>query len=103
MGKFFIDEEGELDGNEWYQEIDLYLAVRKLLSPYTPAATEKEADKYFTTQEIISAIEQHYGISQSDPEAQLINGVELVNVLEELNYRSANISGLEMQWLMKRK
>jgi hypothetical protein len=84
------------------EEIAWYDALRKLLSIYEPAA-ESEAEKYFSTSEIVAALEQHFGYEQGDPEVRFVDGKLLVEQLHGLGYDTVNIGGLGLQWMMKKK
>lgn len=84
-------------------QIPWYDSLRAMLAPYQPVATHQEADKEFTTAEIKAALELHYAVPQGDPEHSMINGLELVDVLHELGFTAANMGGLGLHWLMKKK
>ena len=88
---------------EYPEELAFYDTLRKLLAPYEPATDMKEADKLFTTNEIISALELHYGIPQGDPERGGIDGGKLVEWMTKLGYTCGNIGDLQLQWLLKKK
>lgn len=75
-----------------------------LLMPYVPAANEDEATKLFTTNEIISAIERHYGVPQGDPSFNTPDaGLKVVNKLKGLGYSYTNRGNMELEWMMKKK
>lgn len=92
-----IDDEGNLGKTD----IDFSDTLRKFLSPYLPVA-RTEADKFFTTSEIVSKIEQHYGLSTSNPKQNNIYGPDVVVEMHALGFREENVGG-QMQWIMKKK
>ena len=79
-------------------------AVTILMAPYVPAQTEMDADKTFTTNEIIAALEMHYGVPQGDV-SYVTNdaGVRVIKKLTEMGFRYANTGDLQLQWLLKKK
>jgi hypothetical protein len=78
-------------------------SLAKLLMPYQPANTEKEADYTFTTNELIQALEMHYAVPQGDADLAVISGTDLVNELYKFGYKAVNTGGLQLEWLMKKK
>lgn len=102
-GTMFINEDGLNIPKK--EEIDFLPTLRNFLSAYTPAAAVKEADKFFTTHEIIAKVESHLGmVRRSDPFGidNGINGLEVVTEISALGFKAANVGGC-MQWLMKKK
>jgi hypothetical protein len=98
--KLFIDDDGQVNPRK-KDDIDFVPALRRLLLPYTPVGSLKEADRCFSTAEIVARIEEYFGISQSDPEKELIYGPDLVTEMHALGFIEANVSG-QLQWLMKK-
>jgi hypothetical protein len=95
-------DDSEIPGEN---EIDFVPTLRNFLLPYEPAAGIKEADKFFTTNEILARLEMHLGmIRRSDPFGieNGINGVQVVTEISALGFKAANVGGC-MQWLMKKK
>lgn len=83
-----------------------YETLRTILEPYKPAHNEADADKYFTSREIISSIEQHHGVPQGPigKEIQtLVYTTDFVRAMKYLGYQSANAGGVKIHWLLKRK
>lgn len=102
-----LDDDNVPLGSEPTPVVDLpyYESLREFLEPYTPA-DEKTADKYFTSAEIIRAIEEHHGVPQGpvakgDVE-QWVLPEDFTRAMKKLGYRSAN-TGAGLQWLMKKK
>lgn len=92
------------DPNDQPDEIPITDALTQLLDPYEPVKLEKEADKQFTTKEIIAALEMHYGVPQGDTDFTTLNAGKLI--VDELNRRGfiyVNTGDLQLQWLMKKK
>ena len=83
--------------------LDFTHALDAMLELYQPANFAGEADKHFTTPEIIQAIETHYGIPQGDPELSLVNGYWLVEELSRRGYKYVNTGGLQLSWILKKK
>jgi hypothetical protein len=97
-----MDDDSESPGKN---EIDFVPTLRNFLLPYEPAASIKEADKFFTTNEILAKLEMHLGmIRRSDPFGieNGINGLEVVTEISALGFKAANVGGC-MQWLMKKR
>jgi hypothetical protein len=94
-----VGDDGQLhDQTPWYD------ALRRLLSSYEPAAERSEATDFFTTNEIVSAIEEHYGILKGISDAgPWVDGQQLLDEMQALGFRAENTGGLQMQWLLKRK
>ena len=87
-------------------DIDLPIedAVKKLLAPYIPVEDPKDADVYFTTKEIITALEEHYGVPQGDNSFITLDaGQRVMDKLVSLGYSYINTGGLTLQWIMKKK
>lgn len=106
------DEDDELDQEldakeseeaEVPQEINFHNTLAVLLSPYQPALNELEADELWSTMQIISSLEKHYGICQGDPDIAAISGPKLVDALLALGYKACNSGGTELSWMVKNK
>ena len=83
---------------------DISDVVVVLLEPYIPAKSEKESDIQFSTNEIIAALELHYGVPQGNPDYYTKNaGVIVVSKLKEMGFIFINTGGLQLQWLMKKR
>lgn len=104
----FVNPEGEFedvpedpkDALPWRE------ALHQLLAPYQPARSQADADTWYTTPDIISQLEQHFGVPGSDPMYQSsrpFEGAEVVQELEAMGYRAVNISGMGLHWLLARK
>lgn len=79
-------------------------AVETLLLPYEPALTPLEADKLFSTNDIISALEMHYGVPQGSADyITLSAGPKIVSILSEKGYKYANTGSLSLQWMFRKK
>jgi hypothetical protein len=79
-------------------------AVEILLAPYLPCSDYKDCDKKFSTNEIISALEIHYGVPQGNldfhtPDA----GLRVIAKLKMLGYQYINAGELNLMWMFKRK
>lgn len=87
------------------QEVQTVLmkSLDSLLAPYDPVKNERDSDVQWSTNEIISALEMHYGYSQGDGDENVIDGKELVEALTEKGFFAVNTGGLNLQWLMKKK
>ncbi len=101
------DETDDLQGNP-KEELTLYDklddAVRTLLAPYEPADSEGDCDKRFSTNDIIAAIEMHYGIPQGSTDfVNLIAGPKIVEILTALGFKYVNTGGLQLEWVFKLK
>lgn len=78
-------------------------ALTTLLSPYLPAEDMRTADKLFTTNELIQALELHYGVPQGSTDYFTGNaGIRIVKQLQHMGFRCANTGDLQLQWLMKK-
>jgi hypothetical protein len=95
--------EKESDPEEIPQEINFHNTLSVLLSPYEPAVNELEADELWSTMQIISSLEKHYGICQGDPDIAAISGPKLVDALLALGYKVCNSGGTELSWMVKNK
>lgn len=79
-------------------------AIDILLAPYLPAESELLSDKLFSTNEIIAAIEMHYGVPQGDPSFNTPDaGMRVVKKLNDLGFTYVNRGGLQLEWIMKKK
>jgi hypothetical protein len=97
-------QEEETDRKETSEDLAVYDTLRVLLQPYQSTTKESESDKHFSTQEIINALEQHYGVLQGDPECGgIVNGEKIIEWMTKLGYTYANIGDLQLVWLMKKK
>ncbi len=86
-------------------EINWQDDLKQLLAPYQPAQASN-ASNYFTTAEIVQALEEHYGVPQGIVGKEivtLIPGSEVVEQMRALGYTAANTGGLHFQWLLKKK
>jgi hypothetical protein len=101
--KLFIDPDGDLDAQDPEKgDLDFQDTLRSFLSPYQAVANKNEADKFFTTAELVTKLQIHYGLSTSDPEERTIYGPDLVTEMHALGFTSANIGG-QLFWIMKKK
>lgn len=85
---------------EWYE------TLRHILEPYEPAKNETQADKHFTSAEIISSIEQHHGVPQGvigKEIHQLVLPGDFVRAMRYLGYQEANAGGISLLWILKKK
>lgn len=79
-------------------------AIDILMKAYEPVTDPKEAEIYFSTNEIIQAIEEHYGLPQGDPAFhQPIAGTKVVQKLGRLGFVYINPGRLQLQWIMKKR
>jgi hypothetical protein len=85
------------------QEINFHNTLAVLLAPYEPALNELETDELWSTMQIISSLEKHYGICQGDPDISAISGPKLVDALLDLGYKVCNSGGTELSWMVKKK
>ncbi len=85
------------------EQIDFYASIRDLLEPYEPANTLKESTDQFSTAEIMSALERHYGVPQGDPDHTAIDGKAIVDYLKENGWKCLNTGGLQLEWIMVKK
>jgi len=70
---------------EKVQEV-LLQSLDNLLAPYTPTAEERDSDIQWSTNEIIAALETHYGLPQGDPQASIIQAQRLVEMMTERGF-----------------
>jgi hypothetical protein len=94
-----IDDKDEPNPYEKIQD-----AVEILMAPYTPI--EDMSDNYvsYTTNEIIQAIEEHYGVPQGDASFTTANaGYLVVNRMTELGFKCINSGKLQLTWIMRKK
>lgn len=94
-----IDEKDEPNPYEKLQD-----AVAILMAPYDPVEDIKESDTFYSTNEIIQAIEEHYGVPQGDasfttPDA----GYRVVTKMIELGFKYINSGKLQLTWIMRKK
>jgi hypothetical protein len=79
-------------------------ALETLLAPYVPADDPLEADKLFSTNDIISALEMHYGVPQGSTDyITLAAGPKIVEILTTKGFKYANTGGLSLQWMFRKK
>ncbi len=102
-----ISTDGEFEDDPSPQSIDWLPFLKQMLEPYEPVARVTDADKWFTTAEIMSQLEQHFSIPQSDAKkagmASMMSGEDLVTALSGLGFTTHNMGGLGLHWLMKKK
>lgn len=85
------------------KEIEFKDTLRHMLRIYQPVEDERDSDYQFTTQELVKAIEIHFGIPQGEETTPRFDAQDLVDYMYELGYTCVNTGGLQMQWLMKKK
>lgn len=85
------------------EELGYFDSLRIMMAPYEPVDKEGDSDKQFSTAEIISALEQHYGIPQGNTDFSLITGDKIVEFMTKLEFICINCGVLELKWIMKRK
>jgi hypothetical protein len=102
-----MDDDSEPLSSEPTPVVDLpyYESLREFLEPFTPAE-KNSADKYFTSAEIIRAIEEHHGVPQG-PVAkgdvhQWVLPEDFTRAMKKLGFRSANLGG-QLQWMLKKR
>lgn len=79
-------------------------AIIILLEPYEAVTDRKDADKLFTTNEIIQALETHYGWPQGDSSFITPNAGKIVmDKLKSLGFTYINTGDLQLQWMMKKR
>ncbi len=81
----------------WYESLQIFL------EPYRPAADAIQADKTFTSNEIIQAIESHHGVPQGIVGKEIYVFCEFddfVQAMRYLGFKEANTSGSQLEWLM---
>lgn len=87
-------------------QLPFYQTLRTVLEPYQPAISEADADHYFTSAEIIQAIEQHHGVPQGPVGKEIHTWVQpddFVRCMRYLGYHEANAGGMQLHWLLKKK
>jgi hypothetical protein len=78
-------------------------SLDSLLGPYEPVEKERDADVQWSTNEMVAALEMHYGYPQGEADAGVIDGKELVEALGDKGFIAVNTGGLNLQWLMRKK
>lgn len=81
--------------------IEFFASLRELLEPYVPAKTITESTHQFSTNELLQALEMHYGLAQGDVDSFGIGGEALVDYLKANGWVAKNTGGLQLEWLMK--
>lgn len=88
------------------KELPYYNSLREALEPYIPAKDAANATDFFTTAEIIAAVEQHHGVPQGPQKGVAENWVQpgdFVRAMHHLGFREVNVGGLQLSWLCKKK
>lgn len=85
------------------RQIEFYESLLELLKPYQPVDNERDSDLQYSTNELIQALEQHYGVPQGDPDVTGIDTEKLVDYMKALGYVCVNTGGLQLQWLLRKK
>lgn len=93
--------EWDVPSDKELKHFEFVKVLDDLLLPYKPVGLEKDSDIQWTTNEIIQAIEMHYGAPQGDPGSIAIDGIKLVDELKKRGFIAVNTGGLQLQWLMK--
>lgn len=86
-------------------ELPWYESLRLFLEPYFPS-TKEHSDKTMTSAEIIRAIEAHHGVPQGIVGKEIYVWMapeDFVRAMRHLGYREENVSGTELEWLMRKK
>jgi hypothetical protein len=88
-------------------ELPYYETLREILEPYRAVNSEDQADKLFTSAEIIRAIEEHHGVPQGPMGKcgikEWVMPDDFARAMKHLGFRAVNTGGLQLQWLLKRK
>lgn len=81
----------------------LFDALDVMLMPYEPSQDVAGA-KLFSTNDIIQALELHYGVPQGDTNFySLVPGQKIVERMKELGFSYANTGGLRLEWVLMPK
>lgn len=86
-------------------DLPWYESLRLFLEPYEPSSRQ-ESDKTFTSTEIIRAVEAHHGVPQGVVGKEIYVWMapeDFVRAMRYLGYREENLSGTELEWLMRKK
>jgi hypothetical protein len=88
-------------------DLPYYQTLRTILEPYMPVDDEKNADKTFTSAEIIKSIEEHHGVPQG-PVAKgdvekYVYPDDFTRAMTYCGFKAVNSGGLGLVWLMKKK
>jgi hypothetical protein len=86
-------------------DLPWYESLRLFLEPYEPSSREM-SDKQFSSTEIIRAIEAHHGVPQGIVGKEIyvwMSPEDFVRAMRYLGYREENVSGTELEWLMRKK
>lgn len=88
-------------------ELPYYETLRSILEPYRPASSELDADKLYTSAEIIKAIELHHGVPQGLMGKmgikEFVQPEDFVRVMSHCGYYPVNTGGLGLMWALKNK
>jgi hypothetical protein len=88
------------------KDLPWYETLRIMLEPYEPLKANEEADKTFTSAEIISFIEQHHGVPQGPIGKEIREFVyadDFVRAMRYLGFYEVNAGDLQLHWVMRRK
>ncbi len=88
------------------KDLPWYESLRIVLEPYQTVKSDADADKFFTSAEIISSIEQHHGVPQGVVGGHVSSWImpeDFVRAMRYLGYYEKNAGGVQLQWLMKKK
>ncbi|RYE02394.1 MAG: hypothetical protein EOP50_00190 [Sphingobacteriales bacterium] len=80
--------------------------LRDLLAPYSPAESVKEADVFYSTHDLIAALDQHFATLQGALVFEVREPIDaklFVEGVQKLGFRAVNTGGLTMQWILKRR
>lgn len=86
-------------------QLPWYESLRIFLEPYRAASSPAEADKTFSSAEIIKAIEQHHGIPQGVVGKTIYEWIlpdDFVRAMRYLGYQEKNTGADQLEWLMKK-
>lgn len=87
------------------QDLPWYETLRVFLEPYQPAYDFSDSTKQFSSREIIQAIESHHGVPQGIVGKETVDWIspeDFVMAMRKLGFREANITGNELEWIMKK-
>jgi len=84
----------ELKEQEQNRQQMALAVLSEFVSEYSPARDKKDADTFYSTKEIIKAIEGHTGVSLNSP--------DIFELMKKMGYKYEAMDGLDFNWLLKK-